>query len=122
LGTKPGMTGSIKVIETIEYMVRNQLVDKNGRKYFAKDIHANFQNMKGEIFKKHFVRTAEESIQISRTHIGSDEKLFLSSAFSVSRKDLPKLKDELRSLLLKYIDTSENANGDKVINLVTSLF
>ncbi|MEN0059706.1 MAG: hypothetical protein AAGB31_12780 [Bdellovibrio sp.] len=46
----------------------------------------------------------------------------MSSAFSVSQKDLPKLKDELRSLLLKYVDTAENPDGNKVINLIASLY
>lgn len=110
------------IYQSLSYMEEKKIAQKKGTRYFAKDIHANFQGLKGEIFQKHFVKTAEESIQMSKRHIASEEKLFLSSAFSVAKKDLPQLKNELRSLLLKYIDTSENSDGDKVINLIASLY
>jgi uncharacterized protein (TIGR02147 family) len=111
-----------EILEALKCMLDNQIVEKKGRKFFAKEMHANFQNLKSEIFKKHFIKTAETSIQMSKQFIESDEKLFLSSAFSVSRHDLPKLKEELRSLLLKYVDSAENARGNKVVSLLASLY
>ena len=111
-----------QILEALQHMVDNQIATKNGRKYFAREMHANFQNLKSEIFKNHFIKTAETSIQMSKQFIGSNEKLFLSSAFSVSSHDLPKLKEELRSLLLKYVDSAENAHGNKVVSLLASLY
>lgn len=106
----------------IAYMLEHRLIKKRSGRYFANEAHANFQGLKTEIFQKHFIKTAEMSIQMSKKHIGSEEKLFLSSAFSVVQKDLPKLKAELRSVLLKYVDAAENPNGNKVINLIASLY
>lgn len=111
-----------EIHQGLGYMLEQSLIKKRGARYFANESHSNFQGLKTEIFKKHFIKTAETSIQMSKKFIGSEEKLFLSSAFSVSQKDLPKLKDELRSLLLKYVDTAENPNGNKVINLIASLY
>lgn len=111
-----------EVHRCLEFMVQQKLVRKSKAKYFPTENHLNFQNLKSDIFKKHFVNTAEESIVMSKKHIQSEEKLFLSSSFSVNKAELPKLKEELRSLLLKYIDSSENSDGDRVINLVASLY
>lgn len=106
----------------LEFMIEQKLVRKSRARYYPTENHLNFQNLKSDIFKRHFVNTAEESIAMSKKHLQSDEKLFLSSSFSVKKAELPKLKEELRSLLLKYIDSSENSDGDRVINLVTSLY
>lgn len=111
-----------EVFRALECMLANDLAYKKGRKYFAKELHANFQGLKSEIFKNHFIKTAEASAQMSRKHIGSEDKLFLSSAVSVSKRDLPKLKEELRSVLLRFVDNSENSKGDTVVNLVASLY
>ncbi|MGZ6449546.1 MAG: hypothetical protein ACXWRA_16030 [Pseudobdellovibrionaceae bacterium] len=52
----------------------------------------------------------------------SNEKLFLSSSVSVLKRDLPKIKEELRAVLLKFVDSAEDSKGDTVVNLVASLY
>src|SRR3989338_4961634 len=110
------------VVNTLDMMVQKGLIQNKGKYFIAIENHASFDGLKSEIFKKHFIKTAQDSITMANKNLSSSEKLFLSSAFSVREKDLISLKEDLRSLLLRYIDTSENCNGDRVINLVASLF
>jgi len=64
-----------EIIKALEYMTENDLVFKKGRRFIAKELHANFQGLKSEIFKNHFIITAETSAQVSRKYIG--ENFFL---------------------------------------------
>lgn len=111
-----------EILKCLNYMLDRKLIRKYKGKYFSTENHLNFQNLNSEIFKKHFIKSAEDSILMCRQNIKSSEKLFLSSSFSVARKDLEKLKEELRSILLKFVDCSENPNGDKVVSLIASLY
>ena len=63
----------------------------------------------------------EVALYEAKRRMNSDEKLFFSSSFSVRSEKLPDLKSELRDLLLRYVDTSEIAEGDKVVSLVCAL-
>jgi hypothetical protein len=64
----------------------------------------------------------DASAKAAKRSMDTDDKLFLSSSFSVNANELPKLKEELRGLLLKYVDSAEKSEGDKVVSLVASLF
>ncbi len=111
-----------EILICLQFMINKKLIQKLRGKYFPIENHLNFQNLSGDIFKKHFIKSAEDAILISKKSIKSSEKLFLSSSFSVAKKDLEKMKEELRSVLLKYIDCAENPNGDIVVNLIASLY
>jgi uncharacterized protein (TIGR02147 family) len=111
-----------EVSESLNFMLQRKLISKSKARFVATENHLNFQNLQSDIFKNHFVKTAEESIVMSKKHIRSDEKLFLSSSFSVAKRDLPKLKEDFRSVLLKYVDHAEDPKGDRVINLIASLY
>lgn len=111
-----------ETLKSLQFMVQRKLITRSKGRYFSTENHLNFQNLSSDVFKKHFIKTASDSIEMSKKNIQSNEKLFLSSSFSVSQKDLSKLKEELRSVILRYIDNAEDPRGDKVISLVASLY
>ena len=112
-----------EVEAALEHMLKGGLALKKKARYYPLQAHLSFEGLnQSEIFKKHFILNSERAIKIVKSGLSSDSKLFMSSAFSVNPADLPKLKDELRSLLLKFVDSSERANGHKVVNIVASLF
>lgn len=112
-----------RAIPVLTKLISLGFVEKRGSRYHALQNHVSIPGLKdSEFFKKYFIHSAESAIQKAKKSMNSEEKLFLSSAFSVRAEDLPKMKVELREVLLRYIDNSEQANGDKVVNLVASLF
>ena len=114
---------SIAVEAALEQMITFGIAMKKKARYFPSKAHLSFEHLQqSEIFKKHFIWSSERSARMVKTGLSSDSRLFLSSAFSVNQQDLPKLKEELRNLLLKFVDTSEKTDGNKVINLVASFF
>jgi uncharacterized protein (TIGR02147 family) len=111
-----------QIFPVLEKMKELGIVQKNAQRYFPVQTHIASTGMKkSQIFKHHFMKVAEEAARNARTEMSRDDKLFFSSAFSVKAEQLPQLKTELRDVLLKYIDTSENSNGDKVVSLLCAL-
>lgn len=114
---------SFDIEAALQQMLKEGIAVRKKSRYFVHKAHLNLEGLKqSEIFKKHFVWSSERSSRMARVGLDSDSKLFLSSAFSVDQKDLPKLKEELRTVLLKFVDNSEKADGNKVVNIVASLF
>lgn len=107
----------------LEKMQQLGMIVARGQRYYSREAHISFEGLKkSDAFKKHFIRSSERSARMAKVGLSSDSKLFFSSAFSVNERDLPKLKEELRSVLLRFVDGAEHAEGSTVVNLVTSLF
>jgi len=51
----------------------------------------------------------------------SDSDLFQCSTISVKSQDLPKLKEELREVLNRFVQDSETADGGKLAHIVVGL-
>lgn len=112
-----------EIFETLGYMLELKLIEKRQGRFFLKENHIQLQGLKtNEFFKKHFTHLCEKSIRAANAKFNSDEALFLSSAFSVRKSDLPQLKNELRQLLHRYIDAAEKDEGDKVVQLMAGMF
>jgi len=107
----------------LQKMMAMGIAKNQGVRYFPVESHLSFEGLKqSDIFRKHFIDNCHRMGQMAKTSLQSDEKLFLSSAFSVNREDLPKLKEELRGVLLRFVDTAEQPDGNKIVNLVAGLF
>lgn len=112
-----------EVEAALDQMVTSGIALKKKARYFPLQSHLSFEGLKqSEIFKKHFIWGSERSARMVKTGLSSDSKLFLSSAFSVNQNAIPKLKEELRALLMRFVDTAETTDGNKVVNIVASLF
>jgi uncharacterized protein (TIGR02147 family) len=114
---------AFEIEAALDQMVASGIAQKKKARYFPRQTHLSFEGLKqSEIFKKHFIWGSERSARMVKTGLSSDSKLFLSSAFSVNQGEIPKLKEELRALLMKFVDTAETTDGNKVVNIVASLF
>lgn len=97
------------------------LLQEKQKRFFPLQPHVNTAGMQSEIFQRYFQKVTEEVQRQAREDMQSDEKLFFSSAFSVDKRRLAELKTELRSLLLKYVDQSEDPHGDRVASILCAL-
>lgn len=92
-------------------------------RYFGVDNHLFFESIEASYaFQKHFSYLSNKSVELAAKNFKTDQALFFSSNFSIQQDKMPELKSALRSLLLQYVDSSENPDGDKVVSLVCSLF
>ncbi|MFZ4402510.1 MAG: TIGR02147 family protein [Pseudobdellovibrionaceae bacterium] len=111
------------VISTLSKLLEFGVVDKKQSRYFANENHLNFPGLsQNEIFRNFYIHLLEKAQHKAKTDFASDSNLHFCSSFSVQEKELPKFKDELRSLLLRYVDSAEDSNGNKVVSLACSLF
>ena len=112
----------VVVAGVLAKMLEIGLAKKNGARFFPEKPHFSTTDLKAsDVYKQHFLKQTEVVLSEARRKMNSDDNLFFSSAFSVKAKLLPELKTELRDLLLRYVDTSEVASGDKVVSLICAL-
>lgn len=111
-----------KIHVLLENLQLQGLVTKQGMKYFSQFSHPSLQHL-GE--KSHFLKFIEGNLKQALEHLEHDYSLphclLFSSCLTIKLKDQERLKEELRSLLLKYVDESDVPDGEKVITLTCSL-
>jgi uncharacterized protein (TIGR02147 family) len=88
--------------------------------FFARESHLVLPKIgHQEIFKTSYLRLLEETKTQAKKEFESEDQLFMSSVFSIDPKLMPDFKNELRQLLIRFVDTAENPRGKKVVRLVT---
>jgi hypothetical protein len=83
-------------------------------------VHSELRKSKN--FQAVFLDSLESARQKAAVTIDSAEDLFFTSAFSVRRERLPQLKQELRDLMLGFVDRHEHVDGCKVTTLTVALW
>jgi uncharacterized protein (TIGR02147 family) len=114
---------SITAIESgLATLIQIGLVQKINDRYYPRDNHVSFQHLtENNMFKDFYLELLSTAEKKAHKNFTDANSLFFSSAFSVQRKDLPLLKEELREVLLKFVDQCEQPNGDQVVSLVVGL-
>lgn len=111
-----------RILPILEKMAEMQLIRANANRYFATENHISISGLtESEVFRRHFISCAENAVVSVKQKMSSEEALFFSSSFSVRSDKLSDLKADLRSLLLKYVDLSEDCSGDKVVSLTCAM-
>jgi uncharacterized protein (TIGR02147 family) len=113
--------------EALERMVAEGLVARQGSgesaRFVPQEQHLAFAKLVGdEYFKTTFMRTLSHARASADKAFRAEDRLFFQSVFSVSRARMPQFKQELRELLLKFVDHAEAPEGDGLAKLVLGLF
>jgi hypothetical protein len=72
-------------------------------------------------FKRFFLASLIRAGDVATKDFTSQRRLYFASCFSVAERDLPRLKDELREVLHRFVDGAEVANSDSVATIVTAM-
>lgn len=112
-----------KVVEALTTLIQNGNVKQKNRRYFAINNHLDFTGIdKSKYFKSFFQHQLEKAYHLTKSEFNSTDKLFFHTTFSINQANMPQLKEELKDLLLKYVDSKEKVDGNKVVNINCSLF
>ena len=111
----------------LEILVKKGTItyDANSRRYFSQAEHIDWTGEAGNRLAKSIYQSSVSRLgQVADGAFGNPETLFLNTAISVSKAQLPQLRTELKELLLKFADRTVEADsdGDTVIQIVTGLF
>ncbi len=107
---------SLKSLEDIGLVIRK------GIRFYPQVTHPSIQNLNSEtLFKSYFKENLNHISNELDADYGKSHSLFFNSCFLISVKEVTRLKEELRELLLKYVDENESPNGDKVLSLTCAL-
>lgn len=114
--------GAPKLLPVLERMKEMQLIRSTAGRYFATENHFSVSGLSAsEVFRQHFISSAENAVASIKQRMASDDALFFSSSYSVRSDRLADLKADLRALLLRYVDVSEDSIGDRVVSLTCAM-
>lgn len=83
--------------------------------------HVSLQYLSNKTYYKNYVRgSLNHILENLDQDFQKSGHLFFTSSFSIREADMPKLKEELRSLLLQFVDKTEVPEGDKVAHITCS--
>jgi uncharacterized protein (TIGR02147 family) len=69
-------------------------------------------------FKKIYLHDLKQVHGRARKNFQSKKELFFSSAFAIRSSKMEQFRSELRELMLRFLDQSEDAHGDLVVKLI----
>ncbi len=96
--------------------------DGESGRFHPASTHLSLVGMGGsDVFRSYFLETVERIRSRATARFGSERELFLVSSFTVNAKDLPAIKQELREVVLKYVDERIESEGDTAVDLAVGL-
>ncbi len=111
-----------ELIAALEKLEAMGLLIKKENFFEPQDLHLFLKSEgKNEILKDAFQRASKLAGERVKISAGSASEMFFASSFCVEEQRLPELKAALRETILKFVDDSIEANGDRVVHLLTSL-
>lgn len=107
----------------LNQLVEFSIITQQANRYYPKNGHLVFsENIVEGAFKKFFLYTQALAQKAAEREFISTQKLFFNSVFNIKTSDLPALKNELRSVLLRFVHEHEDFSGDNLSTIVCSLF
>ncbi len=86
------------------------------------DEHIHIEpQQQSELFVQIFKKATEEAAEKAKTSLGSQEELFFNSTLCVRKENVPELKKALGDVILKFIDSATDSEGERLIKLVVGL-
>ena len=96
---------------------------EEANRFEPKDLHLFFKaEDSAGLLVDFFQRSALAASRKVNDSVKSDREMFFTSSFCVNEADLPALKIALRETVLKFVDGAIQSEGDRLVNLVTSLY
>ncbi len=90
--------------------------------YFPQDLHLIIQHdQKTELLKFLFKDSAAEASKRAEVALNSESEFFFTSVFTVHEASMPGLKKALREVILKFVDDSVQADGQRMARLLAAL-
>jgi hypothetical protein len=113
----------IQVRAVLNLLIENQILEQQNLLYFLKQNHIDFNFSKAfGPFQKYFCERLRLAGAKAKAEFSSPEMLFWEATISVSQKDLPLLKEKLRTVLENFAAETENGYGDSLVSLSTAFF
>lgn len=114
---RTGITSAERCSRILDSMHKVGVVEEipERRAFVLRNPHLVFQEGdERSAIREFFLATNEKACQAASANFSEQSSLYFASAVSVRRDDLPRMKAELRELLVRYIDRNEQSDGDVV--------
>ena len=93
--------------------------DETSDRYFPTQSHLVISDMGGSAFvKQYFSESLAQVNQWAQTAFDSQDRLFWNSVFSIDSKRATEFKNQLRDLIIRFVDQSESPDGDAVARVI----
>jgi uncharacterized protein (TIGR02147 family) len=109
--------------KVLEEMTHFKVIRRAGEKFFTENFHLVFKHLgKSEFFKNQFLNSLKEVAFNADQDFEGKRQLFFHSVLSVDEKKMVALREELESVILKFVDRAESPHGDRVAKISLALY
>lgn len=110
--------GSNLVESTLAHLVTVGMVVKKGKRFYAAQDTAFFENLgKVQFFKNFYLQAVQQLFDKSRKDFNSPDSLFYTMSLSLNPAKMPEFRRDLAELLDKYTAEIEQPEGTRVASL-----
>ncbi len=108
--------------KVVESMTHHGLARTDGMRFFPEQSHlVCLEQKRPGAFQSFYLQTLKQTEIRARRAFNSEEHLFLNSIFTVPKKKMPRLKKELRKVLVKFVEKRQNLRAEHYCTLVCGL-
>lgn len=112
----------VQIQKAIQELERVGLLCEKGGLYEPKDLHIFFKSIDSSaVVISTFKQACRAAAQRAELAMKSNEEFFFASQFCIDQAKMPELKKALRETILKFVDESITADGDRVVQLLAGL-
>jgi uncharacterized protein (TIGR02147 family) len=112
-----------KCQHVLNFLIENKAIVSKGNRFFVNNLALDIFGLgKDSHFRAQYLEAVSHLHKKGFENFDSREQFFFHSNFSVSRSQMPKLKEKLKELILEFIDESQADSGDKIAKLTLGFY
>lgn len=101
---------------------KNGIVKKENEDYLPADARLIFsEDLRPGAFQKFYLQTLKQAEKQATKEFRSSENVFFNSVYAINRSRLPELKKKLLALLLEFVHSNEEDDGDAIVTLICAM-
>ncbi|OFZ23103.1 MAG: hypothetical protein A2202_08270 [Bdellovibrionales bacterium RIFOXYA1_FULL_36_14] len=107
----------------LNHLEEKGLVRKSNTHYYPISNHIALNEMgSDQFFRKYYIKKLDALKIRAEKNFISDKDLYFQSTTCIPAKQIKKFRQDLRELLLEYVDTIESTDGDTTVSLLVSMY
>ena len=107
----------------LTHLEKKELVKKIDNRYYPISNHIALDEMgTDEFFKRYYLKKLDTIRKKTEKNFTSETDLYFQSTTCIPSKKFKMFRQDLRDLLLEYIDTIEDNDGDTTVSLLVSFY
>lgn len=113
---------SLELEKSLQKLEAIGLLEQREETYYPKDLHLFLKTSDhSQVLTTLFQKAVDKARRRVSNAVSSESEFFFTSQFCIRENAMPALKKALRETILKFVDEAIEPEGDRVVQLLTTL-